>query len=267
MTFKTFWSVYLKHHSLPGTRLLHYFATTIGLLSAAEAIVMGRPLVLLAGIAVGYVIAIGSHWLVERNPPLIRVNAWWGAIADLRMCWLALRGRLAAQLVDGDAWHRQRQNFERSRTAQASMRGRYVMLMIGALGVVAGLLDLDDIFKPDAGLHYPIIQLGIPVAAFIAAMVAGVKSIGLARLANPFTLRPVDAQSVNSDSLWRAHLALLTFGAIAMAMAEFAEAGFRPSAEFVLATALLVSAICCAIIVIGVSARRLTKRMTVESDS
>jgi hypothetical protein len=272
MTFKSFWQVYLNHHSLPGTRLLHYFATTIGLLSAVEATVMGRPLVLLAGIAIGYVIAIGSHWLIERNPPLIRVNAWWGAMADLRMCWLALRGRLARELVDGEAWRKQRQKFECSRTAQASARVRYITLAIGALGLAAGLLDLDDIFEPGSGLHYPIVQLGIPMAAFIAATVAGIKSIGLARLADPFApaaragsgslsmamvLRPVDAQSVKRDSLWRAHLVLLAFGAIAMAMAEFAEAGFRPSAEFGLAVALLAGAICCVTFIIGASARRL----------
>ena len=283
MTFKSFWSAYLNHHSLPGTRLLHYFATTIGLLSAVEAIVMGRPLVLLAGIAIGYVIAIGSHWLIERNPPLIRVNAWWGAMADLRMCWLALRGRLARELIDGEAWRKQRQKFEQSRTAQASMWVRCITLAIGALGLVAGLFDLGDIFEPGAGLHYPIVQLGMPVAAFIAAMVAGIKSIGLARLAGPFAqaavqagpealsvapasravdgqsvhARSIDAQSVRRDSLWRAHLVLLAFGAIAMSMAEFAEAGFQPSAEFCLAAALLVGAIGCVTIVIGASARRL----------
>lgn len=261
MTFKSFWSVYLNHHSLPGTRVLHYFATTIGLLSAVEAIVMGRPLVLLAGIAIGYVIAIGSHWLIERNPPLIRVNAWWGAIADLRMCWLALRGHLARELVDSEAWRKQRQKFERSRTARASMRVRYITLAVGALGLVAGLLDLDDIFEPGAGLHYPIIQLGMPVAAFIAATVAGIKSIGLARLAlsvhaQSLDARSIDARSVKRDSLWRAHLALLAFGALAMAMAEFAEAGFQPSAEFYLAVALLTGAIGCVTIVIGASAGR-----------
>ncbi|MDY0885122.1 DUF962 domain-containing protein [Dongia soli] len=272
MTFKSFWPVYLTHHSLPGTRLLHYFATAIGLLSAVEAIVMGRPLVLLAGIAVGYMVAISSHWLIEHNPPLIRINALWGAMAELRMCWLALRGRLAEDLLDSDTWRRHRQKFERSRTALASRRGRYTMLTIGALGLIAGLLDLGDIFEPDAGLHYPIIQLGVPVAAFIAAMVAGIKSIALARLAGPVATGAApadpgslnvamaslsgDARSVIGDSLWRAHLLLLAFGAMTMALAEFAEASFQPSAEFYLAAILLAGAICCVAVVLGASARR-----------
>ena len=100
MSFKEFWPLYLQAHRLPGTRALHYFATTIGILSAIEAIVAHKPHVFLVGIAVSYGIAISAHWFVEGNQPLIRVNALWGAVADLRMCWLALRGRMERELAE-----------------------------------------------------------------------------------------------------------------------------------------------------------------------
>ncbi len=41
--------------------------------------------------------AVTSHWLVERNQPLIRVNALYGAMADLRMCYLGLTGGIGAE--------------------------------------------------------------------------------------------------------------------------------------------------------------------------
>jgi hypothetical protein len=51
------------------------------------------------GIGISYVIAVLSHWTIERNQPLITVNPFWGAVADLRMCWLALTGRLAGEMA------------------------------------------------------------------------------------------------------------------------------------------------------------------------
>ena len=86
MKFKEFWPQYLRAHSLPGTRSLHYFASVIGLMSVVEAFVTRQPL-LLVGIGLGYAIAIGAHRFIEHNRPMIRVNAFWGMVSDVRMCW------------------------------------------------------------------------------------------------------------------------------------------------------------------------------------
>src|SRR5262245_35585309 len=99
MSFRDFWPFYLRSHRLPGTRALHYFATAFGILAAVEAIMAQQPSVFVLGIAISYLIAICAHWFVERNEPLIRLNAFWGAVADLRMCWLALRGRMKGELA------------------------------------------------------------------------------------------------------------------------------------------------------------------------
>jgi hypothetical protein len=97
MTFREFWPLYLQAHSHPKTRAVHYGATVIGLGSACAAAIALEPLFLL-GIAVAYALAIGAHAVIENNRSMIRVNPVWGAIADLRMFWLAATGRLHREL-------------------------------------------------------------------------------------------------------------------------------------------------------------------------
>jgi hypothetical protein len=97
MTFREFWPLYLQAHSNPATRAAHYVATMIGVGSALCAAVALQPLFLL-GIAVAYAIAIGAHAFVEKNRSMIRVNPVWGALADLRMFWLAATGGLESEI-------------------------------------------------------------------------------------------------------------------------------------------------------------------------
>lgn len=96
-SFAEFWRRYLDAHRRPGTRAAHYLATLTGALATAAAFHQGHPGYMAGGIALGYAIAIGSHWWIEGNQPLIKVNALYGAISDLRMCWLALTGKLQAE--------------------------------------------------------------------------------------------------------------------------------------------------------------------------
>jgi hypothetical protein len=231
MTFKEFWPRYLEAHSLPGTRGLHYFASVIGMIFVAEAIVAREPL-LLAGIGLGYAIAIGAHRFIEFNRPMIRVNAFWGMVADMRMFWLALTGGLrreidrsiglrAATEVPGMA-HRNR------RRIRITPVIRSMLLGVAALGLAAGLLDLDDPLELEIGLHYPLIQLGVPVAAF-----AGALFLGVAAMAKSLSALARDTQgpmSAAEESLWRASIALLAFGGLGLALAELAEHGASGSA-------------------------------------
>jgi hypothetical protein len=97
MSFSEFWRLYLDAHRHPVTRGMHYSATIVGIITTALAIFHQQPLFCAAGIAFAVVMAVTSHWWVEHNQPLIRVNAFYGALADLRMCWLALTGRITAE--------------------------------------------------------------------------------------------------------------------------------------------------------------------------
>ena len=97
LTFAEFWRRYLAAHSRPATRAVHYLATLNGIGWTLAAIHLGHVGYMIGGIALSYAMAVGSHWLIEGNQPLIRVNAFYGALADLRMCWLALTGGIAAE--------------------------------------------------------------------------------------------------------------------------------------------------------------------------
>lgn len=94
--FAEFWRRYLDAHRKPGTRAAHYAATVLGIASTVAAIHQSEPMYMIGGIALSYAIAIGSHWMIEGNQPLIRVNALYGAVADLKMCWLALTRRASS---------------------------------------------------------------------------------------------------------------------------------------------------------------------------
>jgi hypothetical protein len=97
MTFREFWPLYLQAHSQPATRAVHYAATLVGVGGAIAAAVTFDPVYLL-GIAAAYGIAIGAHAVIERNRSMIGVNPVWGALADLRMFWLAVTGGLRREL-------------------------------------------------------------------------------------------------------------------------------------------------------------------------
>jgi hypothetical protein len=97
ISYSDFWRLYLKAHRKPATRGMHYFATFVGVAGTAAAIFFEEALLMPAGIAAGYGIAIGSHRFIEGNQPLIKVNPLYGAFCDLRMLWYAVTGRLAAE--------------------------------------------------------------------------------------------------------------------------------------------------------------------------
>jgi hypothetical protein len=94
MPYRDFWVAYLDAHRKPATRGMHYLATATGIGGAALAIWLEFLWFMAGGIALGFVMAVGSHHLIEHNRPLIRVNPFYGAVSDLRMCWLAMTGRL-----------------------------------------------------------------------------------------------------------------------------------------------------------------------------
>lgn len=97
ISYDDFWRLYLDAHRRPATRAMHYVATVVGALGTLLAFVWGEALLCPAGIGVGICMAIGSHRFIEHNRPLIRVNAYYGALSDLRMMWLGLTGQLPAE--------------------------------------------------------------------------------------------------------------------------------------------------------------------------
>jgi len=97
--FKDFWPLYLQAHRHRSTRIGHYAATTIALVTIAASVALQAIWLTMLGIVLGYAIALAAHRLVDGSKSLVTVNPVWGAVADFKMCWLALTGGLAAELA------------------------------------------------------------------------------------------------------------------------------------------------------------------------
>jgi hypothetical protein len=99
LPFSEFWKLYLDAHRKPATRVCHYLATIIGIVTSIASALFDELLIVAGGLSCAIALAIGSHHLIEGNKPLIAVNPFYGALADLRMCWLALTGGLQREYV------------------------------------------------------------------------------------------------------------------------------------------------------------------------
>jgi hypothetical protein len=227
MTFHEFWPLYLKAHRLPGTRALHYFATVIGISASIDAIVTLQPLVFVIGVPLSYCIAIGSHRLIEGNQPMIRVNAAWGALADLRMCWLAITGGLDAELAKhGLADQMPSPAQARMRRWIGGLAWQQALLVASTVGMTAALMDLHDLIEPGTRLPYPAIQLGFPIVAFAAALVVScADQMAAQRVPVPTTVASRYAAPIpgSDTSLQYACVLLLIFGATALGLTELFE--------------------------------------------
>lgn len=97
-TFEEFWPFYLREHSKPATRALHYIGTSLVVAIAGYAVLMGHWALLFALPIAGYFFAWLAHFTIEKNRPATFTYPLWSLIADFRMWWLWLSGSLKAEL-------------------------------------------------------------------------------------------------------------------------------------------------------------------------
>jgi hypothetical protein len=106
-------------------------------------------------------------------------------------------------------------------------------MMASAVGVIVALMDLYDLIEPMEVLHFPAIQLGVPLVAFTAALLASCRALLAARripaAATPAGGYATPLPSRSEASLQRACLVLLMFGAVAFGLAELMEHGLLQS--------------------------------------
>ena len=97
-TFAEFWPFYLREHSKPVTRRLHFVGTTLSLCFFAYAIAAGRSWFFLGALLCGYAFAWVAHFFVEHNKPATFKYPFWSFGADFKMWAFALTGKLDGEL-------------------------------------------------------------------------------------------------------------------------------------------------------------------------
>ena len=93
-----FWPIYLREHSRPATRYVHYAGTLAGLGCLAAALATRQARWLPAGLVAAYGAAWSAHALIEKNKPATFQYFRWSLFSDLRMLGLALSGRMGREL-------------------------------------------------------------------------------------------------------------------------------------------------------------------------
>jgi hypothetical protein len=97
-SFAEFWPFYLREHSRPRARALHYVGTSLVVLIALAAVASGNWWLLLAMPVAGYAFAWTGHVAVERNRPATFTYPAWSLAADFKMWWLWITGRIGPEL-------------------------------------------------------------------------------------------------------------------------------------------------------------------------
>ncbi|MGN6691334.1 MAG: Mpo1-like protein [Sphingopyxis sp.] len=97
-SFAEFWPFYLREHSKPRTRALHYIGTSLVVLIAAAALLTGRWWWFAALPVAGYFFAWVAHFGIEKNRPATFTYPLWSLAADFRMWALWLTGRIGREL-------------------------------------------------------------------------------------------------------------------------------------------------------------------------
>ncbi len=98
-SYREFWPIYLREHSRPATRGLHYLGTGLGLALLAAAVLTADWRLLPAALVAGYAFAWIGHALVERNRPATFSHPLWSFVSDFRMFGLWASGRLGRELA------------------------------------------------------------------------------------------------------------------------------------------------------------------------
>ncbi len=97
MTFDEFFPEYLEAHADERTRTVHACGLLSGIAVGGVGIARRKPLVVLAGLALGYLPAFVSHWVFEGNQPKTFERPGLSFRSDFVMVWKFLRGEFDGQ--------------------------------------------------------------------------------------------------------------------------------------------------------------------------
>jgi hypothetical protein len=94
-SFAEFYPFYLSEHSGRTTRRIHFLGSGLGLVCLFLMVIMGDPIWLLIGLAIGYGLAWFAHFAFEKNRPATFSHPLYSFMGDWRMFWDIVTGRIA----------------------------------------------------------------------------------------------------------------------------------------------------------------------------
>lgn len=96
--YDDFWEFYVREHSRPATRYLHFIGTALGIVFLVWILRSGNWIYLPLCFAIGYAFAWVSHFFVEKNKPASFNYPLWSFISDYKMMWFMLTGRMDSEV-------------------------------------------------------------------------------------------------------------------------------------------------------------------------
>jgi len=103
--FQSFWLHYLRQHSKKKTRQWHAAGTSMVVVCAVLALVTMEWKWMLLAPVIAYGLAWYSHFFIEGNKPATFGHPLWSLVADFRMVFLMLTGKLDAELKKAQIGH------------------------------------------------------------------------------------------------------------------------------------------------------------------
>src|SRR5579862_7087579 len=97
-TYEAFWPFYLREHSKPATRIVHFVGTNWAVIALISAAALRDWRFLLSAVVGAYGAAWISHFFIEKNRPATFQYPWWSLISDFKMWALMWTGRIGAEV-------------------------------------------------------------------------------------------------------------------------------------------------------------------------